>query len=64
MRHAGFRWLAAGFLATIAAVLAGAQDTVRVRADGKPLWGETVRLVHEATIGTSGGPPPSTRSAR
>lgn len=56
MRHAGFRWLATGFLATIAVGSADAQDTVRVRADGKPLWGETVRLTRELTFGDLNGP--------
>lgn len=57
MRHAGFRWLAAGFVATIAVGSAGAQDTVRVRADGTPLWGANVRLAEELTIGELDGPP-------
>lgn len=56
MRRAGYGWLTAGLFGTIVAGPAGAQDTVRVRADGKPLWGENVRLVREATIGTSDGP--------
>jgi 6-bladed beta-propeller protein len=33
------------------------QDTIRVRADGPPAWGTSVRLVHEFTIGQLDGPP-------
>lgn len=35
----------------------GAQDTLRVRADGKPRWGDPVRLVEELSIGQADGPP-------
>ena len=34
-----------------------AQDTVRVRADGAPVWGKDVRLVEELAIGKADGPP-------
>lgn len=34
-----------------------AQDTVRVKADGPPLWGNTVKLVEEFSIGALDGPP-------
>jgi hypothetical protein len=34
-----------------------AQDTVRVRADGPPVWGRDVKLVQELAIGQVDGPP-------
>jgi hypothetical protein len=33
-----------------------AQDTVRVRADGPPLWGRNVRLAQELVVGQADGP--------
>lgn len=34
-----------------------AQDTVRVRADGEPIWGRNVRLIQELIIGQLDGAP-------
>jgi hypothetical protein len=34
-----------------------AQDTIRIRADSPPLWGENVRLVPEVRLGVENGPP-------
>ena len=44
-------------VALVSSELAAAQDTVRVRADGPPLWGIPVRLVQELAIGQLDGPP-------
>lgn len=41
----------------IVTTIANAQDTVRVKADGRPVWGENVRLVEEFSIGELDGPP-------
>src|SRR5688572_20379503 len=52
-------WMKLGSVA-LAVLLSGgavAQDTVRVRADGSPLWGPNVRLVEELTVGQVDGPP-------
>ena len=57
MRRAGTMWLAVGCLVSVGGGATPAQDTVRVRADGKPLWGENARLVRELTIGQLEGPP-------
>lgn len=49
--------LACAFVPLLAVATARAQDTVRVKADGKPVWGENVRLVEEVSIGRVDGPP-------
>jgi hypothetical protein len=49
--------VAAGWMTCAASVALGAQDTIRVRADGAPAWGRDVRLVPELTIGRLDGPP-------
>ena len=36
---------------------ARARDTVRIKADGKPAWGENVGLVEQFSIGQLNGPP-------
>lgn len=53
--RAGIAWatIVAGFAI---AAFAGAQDTVRVKADGRPAWGESVRLVEEFSVGQVDGP--------
>jgi hypothetical protein len=55
MRRARTTWLAVGFFAMAVHGASPAQDTVRVRADGKPRWGESARLVPELAIGTLDG---------
>ena len=49
--------VATGWMICAASVALGAQDTIRVRADGAPAWGRDVRLVPELTIGRLDGPP-------
>ena len=55
------RTLFTGALAVLASAFPGntigAQDTVRVRADGPPAWGTNVRLVQELAVGRLDGPP-------